>query len=84
MRVSSSADISKALLTELKALREKHQQFQTRVKAAEKAARTRDEQARKQNEILMQRVLDLKNDLKEAIDSIEVRMLLLLLSSMLH
>ena len=79
MRVSST-DISKALLSELKALREKHQQFQTRVKAAEKAARTRDEQARKQNEILMQRVLDLK----EAIDSIEVRMLLLLLSSMLH
>lgn len=64
-------DITKALVAELKALRDRHTQFQTRVKAATKAAHTRDEEARKQNAILTQRVIELEAELKQAKESIE-------------
>ena len=72
---ASAPDITRALVNELKTLREKHQQFQTRVKAADKAARARDEQARKENAILTQRITGLEDELKHAKASIEVRFL---------
>ena len=66
-----SPDIAKTLLTELKALRDRHVQFQTRVKATNDAARTRDEEAHKQNVILTERIITLENELKQARESIE-------------
>ena len=68
----ASPDITKALLTEPKALRDRHVQFQTRVKAANEAARVRDEEAQKQNAILIQRIVVLEKELKQAKESIEV------------
>ena len=68
----SGPDITKVLVAELKALRDRHTQFQTRVKAANKAARARDEEARKQNAILTQRVIELETELKQAKGSLEV------------
>ena len=68
----SSLDITKALVTELRELRERYIQFQTRVKAANEAARSRDEEARKQNAILTERIVELEKDLKEAKKSINV------------
>ena len=64
-------DISKTLLTELEALRDRHVQFQTRVKVANDAARTRDEEARKQNVMLTERIITLEKELKQARESIE-------------
>ena len=72
MRVSNP-DITKALVAELKALRERHLEFQTRVKAADKAARARDEAARKENATLIQRIVSLEGELKQAKESIEVQ-----------
>ena len=71
MRVPSP-DITKALLAELKTLREKHAQFQARVKTADNAARARDDEARKKIKVLMQRIVLLENDLKDAKESMEV------------
>ena len=67
-----SPDVTKALVAELKALKEKHLQFQTRVNVADRAARTRDEETRKQNTALAQRIEGLETGLKEAKESIEV------------
>ena len=72
MRVSNP-DITKALVAELKALRERHLEFQTRVKAADKAARACDEAARKENATLIQRIVSLEGELKQAKESIEVQ-----------
>ena len=69
----SSLDITTALVAELKALKERHIQFQTRLKAANEAARTRDEEARKQNAILSERIIKLESELKHAKESIKVR-----------
>ena len=71
MRVSNS-DITKSLVAELKSLRERHLQFRTRVKEADRAARIRDDTARKHNEALTQRVISLEHNLREAKDSIKV------------
>ena len=68
----SNPDITKALIAELKALRDRHIQFQTRVKAASEVARARDEEARKQNVILTERITALERELKQAKESIEV------------
>ena len=68
----SNPDITKALVAELKALRDRHIQFRTRVKAASEVARARDEEARKQNVILTQRITELERELKQAKESIEV------------
>ena len=65
-------DITKALVGELKALRGHYTQFQTRVKAANEAARARDEEARKQNAILTGRITALESELKAAKESIKV------------
>lgn len=75
----SSPDITRALVAELTALRERHVQFQTRVKAANEAARARDEEARKQNAILTERIVELERELKQAKESIEVCAALFLL-----
>ena len=69
-----TTEITRTLLAELKALREKHREFQTRVKAADKTARERDEEARKQNEALTLRIAELEKQLKDAKESIEVAM----------
>ena len=69
----AGADITNALVNELKALRDKQLQFQARVKTANEAARVRDEEAQKQNAILIQRIVELENELKQANESIEVR-----------
>ena len=68
----ASPDITKVLVAELKALRERHIQFHTRVKVANEAARARDEEARKQNTILTERIIELERELKHARESIEV------------
>ena len=67
-----SPDFTNALIAELKALRERHIQFQTRVKEANEAARARDEEARKRNAILAGRIVALEKELKHAKESIEV------------
>ena len=67
-----SPDITKALLAELKALSERHAQFQKRVKAANETALARDQEARKQNVILTERIIGLERELKQAKESIEV------------
>ena len=64
--------IAKALLDELKTLRDRHVQFHTRVKAATETALARDEEVRKQNAVLKQRIIALESELKEAKGSIEV------------
>ena len=66
----STLAITKALVAELKALRDRHIQFQTRVKAANEAARTRDEEARKQNTSLTERIIELEKELKHAKESV--------------
>ena len=71
MRISSP-EVTRALVAELKSLREKHLQFQARVKEADKAARVRDEETRKKNEFLTERIIGLENDLDRARQSIEV------------
>ena len=77
----SNPDITKALVAELKALRERHIHFQTRVKAANEAARTRDEEARKQNALLAERIIELEKELKLAKESIEVCIIFLIHAS---
>ena len=67
-----SPDIIKSLVAELKALRERHLQFQTRTKAANESARARDEEARAQNALLTERIIGLETELKQAKESIEV------------
>ena len=67
-----TTEITRALLAELKALREKHQEFQTRVKAADKTAREWDEEARKQNGALTLRITELEKQVKDAKESIKV------------
>ena len=68
----SPLDITKALIAELEALGERHLQFQTRVEAANEAACASDEEARKQNAILTERIIELERELKQAKESIEV------------
>ena len=68
----SNLNITKALLSELKALRERYVQFQTRIEAANEAARSGDEEARKQNALLTERIIELEKELKLAKESIEV------------
>ena len=74
----SSPDITKALVAELKVLRDRHLQLQTRAKAANEATRVRDEEARAQNALLTQRITGLETELKQARESIEVYVLWLL------
>jgi len=59
------ANVTKALLAQLKNLREKHQQFRTHVKSAEAAVRAREEEVRKQNAALTQRVVELEKQLEQ-------------------
>ena len=68
----SDTYITKAIVAELKALRDRYIQFQTRVKAANETARARDEEAQKQNAILKERIASLETDLKQAKESIKV------------
>ena len=68
----ATPDITKALVNELKTLRGRYTQFQTRVKVANEAAHARDKEARKQNAILTQRITALEKELKVAKESIEV------------
>ena len=79
----ASPDITKALVAELKALRDRHIQFQTRVKAANEAARERDTEARNQNNILTERIVKLERELKQAKESIEASISNLSISSKL-
>ena len=71
MRVPTP-DITKALVLELEQLRDKYLQLQTRVKTANETARARDEQTRKQNVDLKQRVVGLEIELSQAKESIQV------------
>ena len=68
---SPSSDITKALVCELKTLRERHTQLQSRVKAVNEAARARDEEARKQNALLTERIISLEKELRRAKESLE-------------
>ena len=65
-------DFTKALVNELKTLRDRYIQFQTRVKVANSSARARDEDARRQNAILAEKISVLESELKVAKESIEV------------
>ena len=76
-----SSDITKALAAELNAVKERYIQFQTRIKAANEAARARDEEARQQNAILTERIINLERGLKQAKESIEVHALFLIVRS---
>ena len=71
MRVSTP-DITKILVLELEQLLDKYKKYQTRVKTADEAARARDEESRKQNATLTERILGLEIELNQARDSIEV------------
>ena len=68
----ANPDLIDALGSELKTFRERHLQFQTRITAANEAARTRDEEARKQNSRLTERIIELEKVLKITKESIEV------------
>ena len=68
----STPDVIKALLTELKTLKGRYGQFQARVKIENAAARARDEEARKQNTVLTQRITELEGELNRAKELIEV------------
>ena len=70
--MTSTIDIPKILLGELKALREKHTQFYARAKPTDKAARGCDEEARQKNVALKERIISLKSQLKQAKEAIEV------------
>ena len=61
-----SPDITKVLLAELNALKERHSEFQKRVRAANEAALARDKEARKQNVLLTDRIIGLEKELKQA------------------
>ena len=60
-------------MLELEQLRDKYLQFQTRVKTADEAARARDDETRKQNVDLKQRVAGLEIELNQAKESIQVK-----------
>ena len=68
-----SSDITTALLAQLKALRDKHLQFQARVKSADQAVRERDEETRTQITILTERIATLEKELERAKSWIDVR-----------
>ena len=71
--ITYSSDITTALLAQLKALRDKHLQFQARVKSADQAVRERDEETRTQITILTERIVTLEKELEQAKNWIEVR-----------
>ena len=70
--MTPTIDIAGVLLAELKVLREKHRQFQDRVKTADEATRECDEEARQQNVALKDRIVLLESQLKQAKEAIEV------------
>ena len=76
--VISPPDITTALVTQLNALRDKHLRFRSRVRVASKAAHERDEESRKQNKILTDRIVALEGELNQVKESIEVRFYLIL------
>ena len=70
--MAPSIDFLDIFLAELRKLREKHTHFKARIKSANEAARECDEEARKQNTALKERIVSLENQLKQSKEAIEV------------